>query len=151
MSVEDDGIGIDPENQERVFPVFDRLHSRDEYEGTGIGLALCERLVERHGGSIWIDSEPGKGATVSFTLPAARSIAAKQHTTVRLDPYFRSLAPRTARTERQGIAFGLSARGTKYHEPTPVIPVATPRVRPAPRRIVIPSHGDLRVHVGRVG
>ncbi len=71
VSVEDNGIGIDPDNQERVFTVFDRLHSRDEYEGTGIGLALCERIVERHDGSLWIDSEPGEGSTVSVTLPAA--------------------------------------------------------------------------------
>ncbi|MDS0474443.1 PAS domain-containing protein [Natrinema sp. 1APR25-10V2] len=71
ISVEDDGIGIDPDDQERVFTVFDRLHSREEYDGTGIGLALCERIVERHGGEIWLESEPGEGATFSFTLPAS--------------------------------------------------------------------------------
>jgi PAS domain S-box-containing protein len=73
VSVEDEGIGIDPDDADRVFGVFERLHSQDEHSGTGIGLALCERIVERHGGDIWVDSEPGTGATFSFTLPAADS------------------------------------------------------------------------------
>jgi PAS domain S-box-containing protein len=79
VSVADDGIGIDPGEADRVFEVFHRLHSREEHEGTGIGLALCERIVERHGGDIWVESEGRSGAspsnsggtTVSFTLPAA--------------------------------------------------------------------------------
>ncbi|ADB61172.1 multi-sensor signal transduction histidine kinase [Haloterrigena turkmenica DSM 5511] len=71
IAVSDAGIGIAPEDQERVFTVFDRLHGQDEYEGTGIGLALCQRIVERHGGEIRIDSEPGEGTTFTFTLPAA--------------------------------------------------------------------------------
>ena len=70
ISVSDEGIGIDPEDADRVFEVFNRLHTRDEHAGTGIGLALCERIVERHGGEIGIDSEPGEGSTFSFTLPA---------------------------------------------------------------------------------
>ncbi|WP_207592353.1 PAS domain S-box protein [Halomontanus rarus] len=70
ISVRDEGVGIDPEDQDEVFDVFQRLHSRDEYPGTGIGLALCERIVERHGGEMWVESEPGEGATFSFTLPA---------------------------------------------------------------------------------
>ncbi|WP_408960416.1 MEDS domain-containing protein [Natrinema sp. 74] len=71
ISVHDDGIGIDPRDQERVFTVFDRLHSHEEYEGTGIGLSLCQRIIERHDGEIWVDSEPEEGSTFSFTLPAA--------------------------------------------------------------------------------
>ncbi|ELY93465.1 multi-sensor signal transduction histidine kinase [Natrialba hulunbeirensis JCM 10989] len=71
ISIADDGIGIDADDQERIFSVFDRLHSREEFEGTGIGLALCQRIVERHGGTIWVESEPGEGTTISFTLPLA--------------------------------------------------------------------------------
>ncbi|WP_049926092.1 MEDS domain-containing protein [Halopiger goleimassiliensis] len=71
VSVHDDGIGIDPADQDRVFTVFDRLHSREEYDGTGIGLALCKRILERHDGEIWVESEPGEGSTFSISLPAA--------------------------------------------------------------------------------
>ncbi|UHQ98932.1 PAS domain S-box protein (plasmid) [Natrinema zhouii] len=69
VSVTDEGIGIDPDDQKCVFEIFQRLHSRKEYDGAGIGLALCQRIIERHGGDIWVDSEPGEGTTFSFTLP----------------------------------------------------------------------------------
>ncbi|WP_312908290.1 PAS domain S-box protein [Natronosalvus caseinilyticus] len=70
VSVRDEGIGIEPDEQDRIFEVFQRLQSRNDHGGSGIGLALCERIVERHGGEIRVESEPGEGATFSFTLPA---------------------------------------------------------------------------------
>jgi light-regulated signal transduction histidine kinase (bacteriophytochrome) len=69
FAVADDGIGIDPEKTDRIFEVFKRLHHDDEYTGTGIGLSLCQEIVENHGGDIWVESEPGEGSTFYFTLP----------------------------------------------------------------------------------
>jgi PAS domain S-box-containing protein len=68
ISITDNGIGIDKIYSDRVFTIFQRLHTKIEYPGTGIGLAICKRTIERHGGKIWFESEPGKGTTFSFTL-----------------------------------------------------------------------------------
>ena len=78
FSVKDNGIGIDPKMSEVIFKMFQRLHTAAEYDGSGLGLALCEKIVNLHGGTIRVESEPGAGATLVFSLlsrtPATRSV-----------------------------------------------------------------------------